>query len=250
VDDLKISHADSKTVDDVISLLTQEFGKQNQLTVTRGKIHEYLGMRLDFSTPGKLVISMEPYIKSMLDEMPADMFGRVVNPAAPHLFNINTTNPEHLTADESRLFVRMVMQLLFLSQRARPDLRTAVSFLCTRLQKPDKDDYKKLVRVMKYLQCTIDLPLTLSSDGSGTLAWWVDASFAVHPDMKGHTGGILSMGRRAMYATSTRQKLVTRSSTESELVGIHDVMPDILWTRNFLEAQGFPVRENVLHQDN
>jgi hypothetical protein len=103
---------------------------------------------------------------------------------------------------------------------------------------------------MKYLQCIIDLPLTLSSDGSGTLAWWVDASFAVHPDMKGHTGGILSMGRGAVYATSTRQKLVSRSSTESELVGVHDVIPDILWTRNFLEAQGFPVRENVLHQDN
>jgi hypothetical protein len=72
----------------------------------------------------------------------------------------------------------------------------------------------------------------------------------VHPDMKGQTGGVLSMGQGAVYSTSTRQKLVTRSSTESDLVGIHDVLPDILWTKNFLEAQGFPVIENVLHQDN
>jgi hypothetical protein len=101
--------------------------------------------------------------------------------------------------------------------------------------------------MMKYLQCTIDLPLTLSSDGSGTLAWWADASFAVHPDMKGHTGGILSMGRGAVYTTSTRQKLSKHSPINSELVGVHNIMPDILWTRNFLEAQELPVRENVLH---
>jgi hypothetical protein len=58
------------------------------------------------------------------------------------------------------------------------------------------------------------------------------------------------MGKGAVYSTSTRHKLVTRSSTESELVGIHDVMPDILWTKNFLEAQGVIVTDNVLYQDN
>jgi hypothetical protein len=58
------------------------------------------------------------------------------------------------------------------------------------------------------------------------------------------------MGQGAVYSTSTRQKLVTRSSKESELVVAQDVMPDILWTKRFLEAQGFPVSEKVLHQDN
>jgi hypothetical protein len=103
---------------------------------------------------------------------------------------------------------------------------------------------------MNYLQGTVDLPLILSSDGSTMLAWWVDAFYAVYPGMKGHTGGVLSMGQGAVYSTATRQKLVIRSSTESELVGIHDVMPDILWTKHFLEAQAFPFTENVLQQDN
>jgi hypothetical protein len=57
----------------------------------------------------------------------------------------------------------MVMQLLYLSQRARPDIRTAESFICTQLQ-PDRDDCKKLARLMNYLQDTIDLSLFLSSD--------------------------------------------------------------------------------------
>jgi hypothetical protein len=74
-------------------------------------------MHMDFSTPGKLFVSMEPYIKSMLDEMPSDMFVRSVNPTASHLFNINATNPEYLTADESRLFVHMV-KLVYIKTNA------------------------------------------------------------------------------------------------------------------------------------
>jgi hypothetical protein len=103
---------------------------------------------------------------------------------------------------------------------------------------------------MKYLQGTEGLPLTFSSDGSGMLAWWVDAPYAVHPDMKGHTGGVFTMGRGAVSRTFIRQQLGTRSSTESELVGIHDALPDILWTKDILEPQGYLVIENVLHQVN
>ena len=93
VDDLKISHVESKVVDDFIALLEQEFGNDGPLTINRGKVHEYLGMRLDFSTPGKLIISMEPYIRSMIDEMPDNMTGTAANPAAPHLFVVNTADP-------------------------------------------------------------------------------------------------------------------------------------------------------------
>eukprot|EP00957_Ditylum_brightwellii_P110520 8430626-Ditylum_brightwellii.AAC.1 len=58
------------------------------------------------------------------------------------------------------------------------------------------------------------------------------------------------IGKGALFATSTKQKLNTRSSTEAELVGVNDVMPQILWTRYFLEAQGIEVKDNVVYQDN
>jgi hypothetical protein len=76
----------------------------------------------------------------------------------------------------------------------------------------------------------------------------VDASFAVHHDMKSHTGGMMSLGSGAVYGTSTRQKLMTRSSTEAELVGVYDVLPQVLWTRHFLEGQGYTVQDSVVYQ--
>jgi hypothetical protein len=60
----------------------------------------------------------------------------------------------------------------------------------------------------------------------------------------------MSLGKGSVYSTSTWQKLNTKSSTEAELVGVDDVMPLVLWTRYFLEAQGYEVRENKVFQDN
>jgi hypothetical protein len=78
----------------------------------------------------------------------------------------------------------------------------------------------------------------------------VGGRFAIHPNMRGHTGGGLSMGRGFPTVTSTKQKLNTRSSTESELVSVDDMMPAICWTRYFLLDQGYQVRENIVYQDN
>jgi hypothetical protein len=59
----------------------------------------------------------------------------------------------------------------------------------------------------------------LEVDDLHIVKWWVDASLAVHPDMKSHTGAAMSMGKGSVYSSSTRQKLNTKSSTEAELVG-------------------------------
>ena len=68
--------------------------------------------------------------------------------------------------------------------------------------------------------------------------------------MRGHTGATMSMGNGLIYSGLWKQKMVTRSSTESEVVGVHDVLPQILWTKKFLEDQGLTIKETVLYQDN
>ena len=95
-----------------------------------------------------------------------------------------------------------------------------------------------------------DLALTLEVDDLHVIKWWVDASFAIHPDMRNHMGGTMLLGKGSAYYTSTRHKINTKSSTEAELVAIDDVMPLILWTQYFLEAQGYEVHENTVFQDN
>jgi hypothetical protein len=103
---------------------------------------------------------------------------------------------------------------------------------------------------MKYLCRTTKMALALEANDSQLVRWWIDASFAVHQDMKGHTGGVILLGKGGVYGTSTRQKLVTKSSTEAELVGVSDVLPQVIWSRNFWIAQGYDVQNSRVYQDN
>jgi hypothetical protein len=83
---------------------------------------------------------MIDYLKSVLHDAPKEMRGAATTPAASHLFEVNKVDPVLFNEEKADIYIHIVMQLLYMSQRARPDLRTAVSFLCGRMTKPDEDD--------------------------------------------------------------------------------------------------------------
>jgi hypothetical protein len=140
--------------------------------------------------------------------------------------------------------------MVFIWKRVKPDRGVAMSFLTKRVKEPDLDDWRKLVHLMDYLKADGDRPLILAADKSGDLTWYVDAAFAVHANGRSHTGGGLTMRKGFIISISAGQKLTTRSSTEGEIVAVDDCMSLILWAREFLLAQGFQVRRNIILQDN
>ena len=104
--------------------------------------------------------------------------------------------------------------------------------------------------MMQYLNGTKEMVLTLSADDTNILKWYIDASYAIHPDMRGHTGGYLTMGEGGIINKSQKQKLNAKSSTETELISSDDVLPDCLWTGYFIEAQGYKAYKTIINRDN
>jgi hypothetical protein len=49
---------------------------------------------------------------------------------------------------------------------------------------------------------------------------------------------------------SNKMKFNTKSSTKTELIALHDKQPDVIWTRYFVECQGYNIDECTLFQDN
>jgi len=182
---------------------------------------EYLGMQIDYWKKGIVTFSMKEHIEKLLQEMPYDMEGNARTPAAIHLFNTND-GVDKLTEDKAQLFHHILAKLLYLCRRTRQDIQTAVAFLCTRVRNPDKDDYKKLTRVIQYLRATKDI--TLSIEPNNSPRWWVDSSYAIHLDMKSHTGIFMTIGKGEAYTASCKQKINTKSSAEAELVAIDYAM--------------------------
>lgn len=130
------------------------------------------------------------------------------------------------------------------------DIQYAIAFLTTRVKDPTVQDWYKLKRVLQYLHRTIDEYLTLGANDISIMDTYIDAAYAVHDDMKSHTGGIITLGRGAVMSKSQKQKLNGKSSTEAELIGFSDYMPNSLWASNFLDRQGYTIQRNVVHQDN
>jgi hypothetical protein len=75
VDDLKSSHIDPEVNNEFHKWLEDMYGDPSvaMVKVKRGKIHEYLAMKLDFSIEGKVKIDMREYISSMLNEFPEEV---------------------------------------------------------------------------------------------------------------------------------------------------------------------------------
>jgi hypothetical protein len=106
-------------------------------------------------------------------------------------------------------------------------------------------------RVLEHLNGALNDKRIIGADSLVQMKTWVDASHAVHADMKSHTGGATSFGTRAAMSKSSKQKLNTKSSTEAELVGASDCLPPhAIWARKFMEKQGFKLVQNTFHQDN
>jgi len=70
VDDVKCSHEEPAAVDDFLQWVKEKYGSIGEVKITRGKLHEYLGMTLDFAKKGKARIDMVNYVKSMLEDSP------------------------------------------------------------------------------------------------------------------------------------------------------------------------------------
>ena len=104
--------------------------------------------------------------------------------------------------------------------------------------------------MIKCLNGTRNDKLVLSADNLHIIKWFVDASFAVHPDFRSHTGGAMTMGNGFPINISRKQKINTKSSTEAELVAADGISTMILWTKLFMEAQGYKIKRDILFQDN
>ncbi len=125
-----------------------------------------------------------------------------------------------------------------------------MAFLTTRVKNPDKEDWGKLKRVLKYLNGTKFLKLKLSVDSLAMLKWYVDRSHNIHVDCRGHWGALFTMGKGATSSYSTKLKLNTWSSTESELIMADMYMPEMLWLVHFIQAQGYEAECIGVYQDN
>ena len=109
------------------------------------------------------------------------------------------------------------------------------------------DEVEKLQRLVRYIHRVVVRPGSLGV----TVRLYVDASYGVHCDGKSHTRTCIVLGDvEAVHCWSSKQLIVTKSSTEAELVGLSDSANQAIYIREFLLGQGYDMGPIVVYQDN
>ena len=154
VDDLKSSHKNPQVNDDFYQSLEKMYGNPSvaRVKATRGKTHEYLATKLDYTTDGKVKVDMKDYINNMIEEFPEEL----PNTTCPWNESLLKTkeNDIKLPKVKKEMFHTFVAKSLFLSKRARPDIQRAIAYLSTRVKDPDEQDWFKLCKMLGFLNTT------------------------------------------------------------------------------------------------
>ena len=206
-------------------------------------------MDIEFNNDKTVSISTPEYIDEAIECFGEDLGKSVTSPATKNLFDVNEES-KPLSAKKQEIFHSVVARVLLMMKRSRPDLETAISFLCTRVAYSTEEDWEKLRRLLKFLQQTKSDKRVIGAKSLTELNTWIDASYAVHPNMRGHTGGVMSMGHGVIHARAGKQKLNVKSSTEAEIVGLSEYLPYNIYIKNFMEEQGYVLKKNEVKQDN
>jgi len=222
VDNNILSHVDSTVVDKMIATIEEYFPG---LVVERGKKLNFLGMEIGFLAKGKFALGLVQYITGMIEELEEALKPYEENldrdyphPAAKWLFTVQA-DTDKLLEEKADIYQKFVAKLIWVMKRGRLDVEPTVSFLSTRVKGPDKDDWHKFKRLMCWIKKTKTDVRIIDADDLLNMIVMIDSAHAVHDNMRGHTGGIMSYGTGIVDEKSSKQKMNTCSSTETEHVG-------------------------------
>jgi len=209
----------------------------------------YLGMNISMKGPGHYFVSQPGYVKEIIEE-----FQPKRSYPTPSDMNIFKRPESELTGElvDMTSYLSKLMKLMFLATRTRPDLLPTLSALSSKARSPNTFDMARLNRVLGYLLDTQELGINVQVREM-KIYGYCDASWACHQDLKGHTGIIITMGYNGLpiYCKSHKQKVVSRSSTEAELIALYTGVDILLYLRRLLHFMGYLSTEPItILQDN
>ena len=185
-------------------------------------------MVLKKESNGEIQVYMPGYIEMMLSEYEKTRkIKSYTTLVSTTLFSVDKESKE-LKSKEAKQYHTSVARLLYLCRRARIDVYLPVLYLCTKVKCPTESDLTRLDRVMGYISLTKHKRRLISGDGNMERFFaFIDASFSVHADGKGHTGLVIMWGNAAVAVVSKKQKIGTKDSTESEMVALTDMLEKV-----------------------
>ena len=242
VDDL-FCVASSDRLAALVKALKETFGEDTK--VAQGDEICYLGIIL--RKVGRYIHLSQPgYVKKISDE-----FGYTAEDLTLTPYSLEAPTPAQMAPfDDITLYKRRLMMLQHVT-KTRVEIKEGVVRCASRQASPTLFDYLEVERMALYIHSTPDAGLTVAPSDM-VLHASVDASFAKYADCKSQSGSILWFGEQnaPVHASSNKQTMVSRSSTEAEMIALSTCLEETLLLRWILAEIGLPQPTTSIQQDN
>ena len=134
----------------------------------------------------------------------------------------------------------------------RPDIAFSVNKLSQYMSLPTTDHWQGIKRILRYLHGTTNLCLHIKPSTDLDITGFSDADWATSvDDRKSMAGQCVFLGETLVSWASRKQRVVSRSSTESEYRALADLAAEVAWIRSLLGELKLPmIRKPILWCDN
>jgi hypothetical protein len=232
VDDLFIANNDLAEMSRIKGQLEESYPR---MKFSQDDNFKYLGM--EFSREGSSreitnVIQRE-YVKEILSFYDV----KKVKPYPSNLLLLKEAEGDPVDVTQ---YLSLLMKLMYLAKRTRPDILTACSYLSTHCVAPCIVHWKQLIHILEYLNGTQDLGLHFTRQEL-IMSCYADASYTSHKsDSKSHTGIYFSLTANGpgISCFSLKQKTTAQSSAEAELIALHEGARATVWMTSLFKQMG------------
>lgn len=247
VDDLLITYSNDKLITEIMDYFQNQNISLTMKKLQPGKPLEHLGIVIAYDNDGIITLSQQNYIKKEILDVYPTRTSRSSTPAGILSCNDN----ESTEIVDKNMYLQKLMKLYYVAAHTRPDILTAVSYASV-TNTPTITDDSKLDRIITYIAETNHMVMHISPGNLDLFAHF-DASFAIHSDMKSHSGKIIYLGKVPIYVKSSKQKQNAKSSTQAELNSLYEGLDTVLWCRAVLDFIDTSIMQNkptTVYQDN
>ena len=245
-DDCFVAVSSVELKNELIKLCRDTF---EEITLQEGDTIPHLGMTFMFDRVGKVVeVEQRGHVEQLLRK-------RDIKKASPYPSSLSefanpvATTPEN--AVEKSKYLSLIMDIMYIAKRTYPELLPASSYLASRVNVANTLDWEVAISLLEYVNHDHETHKMIFRPTSLDVVGCSDASYACHDDGKSRTGGCAGFPGAFFIFVSSKQTIVTKSSTEAELVAINDVIDYLVWLKALLEEiEVVSGNAPVLFQDN
>ncbi|XP_062074863.1 uncharacterized mitochondrial protein AtMg00810-like [Humulus lupulus] len=238
VDDILVTSNKESYLQDLLLQLQSRFAIKDL-----GDLHYFLSLEVSRTSEG-LHLCQTKYISDLLQRTSLLDTKPVTTPmASGPTLSIHDGTPL-LDGSEYRSTVGALQYCTL----TRPDIAFAVNKLCQFMQSPTDLHWLAVKRLLRYLKGTPHFGLHFSRSSDFSLQCFTDADWASCPDDRRSTSGFcIFLGDNLVSWSSSKQKVVSRSSTEAEYRSIANGTAELTWLESILHDLG--VVEKISDKD-